>query len=118
MPRETVRARMWEEDGRWQATIDGPSRKTYSAATRDACFASLRRAAGRDATLTVEVLPRLAGVAEAAKIMGWDKRRVVTYLDRGTFPAPIATLASGRVWRAADIEAYARLWHGRRKGRR
>ncbi len=109
---------MWEEAGRWQATIDGPSRKTYSAATRDACFASVRRAAGREAILTVEVLPRLAGVAEAAEIMGWDKRRVITYLDRGTFPAPIAALASGRVWRAADVEAFARLWHGRRKGRR
>ena len=41
---------------------------------------------GDDVTLTVEVVPQIVGVAEAAEIMGWDKRRVVTYLDRGAVP--------------------------------
>ena len=58
--------------------------------------------------LTVEVLPELVGVAEAAAILGWDKRRVFTYISRGSFPEPIAKLASGRVWRRDDIQAYAR----------
>jgi len=50
---------------------------------------------------------RLVGVAEAARMLGWDKRRVATYLKRGSFPDPVASLAGGRVWRARQIEAFA-----------
>jgi len=100
---------MWEENGRWHARLDGAAApRTLSAASKDACIRSLRRAAGKTTTLTIEVTPALAGVAEAAAIMGWDKRRVVTYLDRGAFPKPFASLASGRVWRRGDVEAYAK----------
>jgi predicted DNA-binding transcriptional regulator AlpA len=63
--------------------------------------------AGPGATLTVEVLPALVGVAEAAAILGWDKRRIFTYISRRSFPEPVALLASGRVWRREDIESYA-----------
>ncbi len=59
-------------------------------------------------TLTVEVVPDLVGVAEAAEIMGWDKRRVITYIDRGSFPEPITSLASGRIWLREDVEALRR----------
>jgi hypothetical protein len=87
------------------------------ARTRDGCLNELRDAAGDDAILTVEVLPMLAGVAEAAAILGWDRRRVVTYIDRGSFPSPIASLASGRVWIRDDVEAFARAFR-RRQARR
>ena len=66
----------------------------------------------------VETVPVLAGVAEAAEVMGWDKRRVVTYLDRGRFPPPVQSLASGRVWLRADVEAFAAEWWARYEGRR
>lgn len=65
-------------------------------------------------TLVVETLPLLAGVAEAADVMGWDKRRVVTYIDRGSFPEPVQSLASGRIWRRSDVEAYRNEWSARR----
>jgi hypothetical protein len=68
-------------------------------------------------TLIVEVTPTLAGVAEAADVMGWDKRRVVTYIDRGRFPEPIQSLASGRIWLRTDVESFARAWRARRAGR-
>jgi hypothetical protein len=42
---------------------------------------------------------------------------VITYVDRGAFPEPIASLASGRVWRRDDVESFARD-RVRRKGRR
>ena len=42
--------------------------------------------------------------------MGWDKRRVITYIDRGSFPEPLTTLASGRIWIREDIEEYADHW--------
>ncbi|HXF36421.1 MAG TPA: helix-turn-helix domain-containing protein, partial [Actinomycetota bacterium] len=105
-----ARAVMWERDGRWvgrigQAEVAGPS--------REACLAALRRAAG-DAVLTVEVMPALAGVSEAARILGWDRRRVSTYVRRGSFPPPVAELAGGRVWRRADVEAFARTRRRRR----
>ena len=57
------------------------------------------------------------GVTEAAAILGWDRRRVVTYVARGAFPPPLATLAGGRVWRRDDVEVFARD-RVRRKGRR
>jgi hypothetical protein len=110
----SFRAEMWFEDERWHARIDGPGHpRAVSAATRESCVATLRRLTGRGATLVIEVTPDVVGVAEAAAIMGWDKRRVVTYLDRGSFPKPFAHLASSRIWRRADVEAFSRAWHAR-----
>lgn len=58
--------------------------------------------------LLIELTPELVGVSEAAALLGWDRRRVATYVGRGSFPAPVATLASGRVWRREDVEAFGR----------
>ena len=44
--------------------------------------------------------------------------RLNTYLDRGSFPQPIQSLASGRVWRRADVEAFASEWRARRAMRK
>lgn len=49
------------------------------------------------------------GVQEIARLLGVTRQRV----DRITrthedFPAPAAELASGRVWRRADVETWAR----------
>src|SRR5690606_11406555 len=77
----------------------------------------LREVTGDDVVLTVEVVPPIAGVAEAAEIMGWDKRRVITYIDRGHFPEPLTSLAGGRVWLREDVEAYADEWRRRRAAR-
>jgi predicted DNA-binding transcriptional regulator AlpA len=97
---------MWEDGGRWHGRVESPFPAAVSSSSRRACLAALRRRAGRKPLTVVEV-PPLAGVAEAAALLGWDKRRIFTYLSRGSFPEPIAALASGRVWRRSDIEAYA-----------
>ncbi len=76
--------------------------------TREGCVRGLRRVAGRDAHLVIELTPELVGVSEAAALLGWDRRRVATYVGRGAFPAPVASLASGRVWRREDVEAFGR----------
>jgi hypothetical protein len=107
---------MWQQDGRWIGALEGRDRP-IRALRREDCIQRLRAAAGLDEALIVEVLPGLAGVAEAAAIMEWDKRRVITYASRGSFPQPVATLASGRVWRRADVESYASAWRARRAGR-
>jgi hypothetical protein len=98
------------------ADTQPPVRATGSSSER--CLASLNRSLKRlsgdePVTLTVEMIPTLAGVAEAAQIMGWDKRRVITYIDRGHFPEPIASLAGGRIWLREDVEAYAEDWQAR-----
>jgi hypothetical protein len=111
---EPVRARMWESGGRWYAQVrDAPVFLEVTATARHACLDELREAVGDDAVLTVDVVPALVGVAEAAEIMAWDKRRVITYIDRGHFPEPIAWLASGRVWLREDVETYAADWRAR-----
>jgi len=81
--------------------------------SRIGCLDELRKAIGDDVVLTVEVVPELVGVSEAADIMGWDKRRVVTYIDRGHFPEPIAALAGGRIWLREEVESYAEDWRAR-----
>ena len=119
-----------EADGRWVGVVpDGqevPSLLTKGA-TREDCFEKVRRSLERalseqgadgPLTLLVEVTPRLAGVAEAAEVMGWDKRRVITYISRGRFPEPVQALASGRVWARSTIEDFAREWNARQAKRK
>jgi hypothetical protein len=98
-----------------------------SGASRQECLADLRDALEREGIrphpsepldLVVEVFPVLAGVAEAAAVMEWDKRRVVTYIDRGSFPAPLQALASGRVWARSDVEEFAVAWRAKQRARR
>ena len=112
---------MWQTGGRWVATVlDEPVYVEVTGTSKSGCLKELRKVTGEDLTLTVEIIPPVAGVAEAAEIMGWDKRRVITYIDRGHFPEPLTSLASGRVWLREDVEAYAASWRERHppKGRR
>jgi hypothetical protein len=111
---DEVRARMWLLGGRWYAhVLDAPMFVEVTGTSRAGCVAELRTVVGDDVTLTIDVVPDLVGVAEAAEIMGWDKRRVITYIDRGHFPEPVAALAGGRIWLREDIDAYAADWRGR-----
>jgi hypothetical protein len=111
---DDVRARLWETGGRWYAHIlDAPAFIEVTGTSRDRCVQELRKVTGDDVTLTIEVVPQIVGVAEAADIMGWDKRRVATYLDRTQFPEPLTSLASGRIWLREDIEAFAEEWRER-----
>jgi hypothetical protein len=112
-----VRARAIEVDGRWSGRLL-PDGRSLSAPTRERILARLRDEAGHGVVLTVEVEPALVGVAEAAELLGWDKRRVATYIERGSFPPPAASLAAGRVWRRADVEMFARAFRRRQARRR
>jgi hypothetical protein len=112
---EPVRAEVWETPGgAWRGRLGNDPGQTMSAATRRACIERLIEAAGEGSAIVVEERPQLVGVTEAAAILGWDRRRVITYVDRGKFPEPVARLASGRVWRRSDVEGYAAGWRLRR----
>jgi hypothetical protein len=104
---------MHREPPVWVGSVHGREVRRRS---RDGCVNALRRLAG-DHALLIEITPDVVGVSEAATILGWDRRRVATYVSRGAFPEPIAALASGRVWRREDVEAFGRD-RLRRKGRR
>jgi hypothetical protein len=102
---------MWETGGRWFAhVLDVPAYIEVTGTSRQGCLDELLVVTGPDVDLIVEVVPSVVGVAEAAEIMGWDKRRVITYLDRGSFPEPLTSLASGRIWLREDVEEYAEHW--------
>ena len=112
-----------KENGGWRAVAADPP-VSVAAPTREDCVRRVREAVlarrpngNGPVTVVVEVAPDLVGVAEAASILGWDKRRVVTYVDRGSFPEPVARLAGGRVWARVDVEAF-RLAFLERQARR
>ena len=116
---EPARARMWETGGRWFAhVLEVPAYIEVTGTSRSACLEELRKVTGDDVDLTIDVIPSVVGVAEAAEIMGWDKRRVITYIDRGSFPEPITTLASGRIWLREDVEEYAAQWRATHPARK
>ena len=116
---EPAFARMWEFGGRHYARIlDTSAFIEVTGVSRAECLAQLRRTTGDEVTLVVEAVPTVVGVAEAAEIMGWDKRRVITYIDRGSFPEPITSLASGRIWLREDVERYAIDWRASHVSRR
>lgn len=50
----------------------------------------------------------LMGVTEIADLFGVSRQRVDQLAATDGFPAPIAELAAGRIWRKADIVRWAR----------
>jgi len=57
----------------------------------------------------------LAGVTEVGDILGVSRQRAAQLAETQGFPAPVADLASGRIWRVQDV----RLWaETRRRGGR
>lgn len=49
----------------------------------------------------------LAGVFEVAQLLGVPRRTAARYVDREDFPEPFDRLATGRVWRRADVKEWA-----------
>ena len=65
------------------------------------------RAIRRDDGAEERVAGRLMGTREAARFIGVRPPNFVRdWASRPDFPAPLATLSSGRVWLAGDIEEY------------
>lgn len=48
----------------------------------------------------------IVGLAEAADLLGWDKKKLSARLSRGTFPAPTWSLKATPLWIASDILKY------------
>jgi predicted DNA-binding transcriptional regulator AlpA len=57
-----------------------------------------------------ETVDEVVGVREIAAVLGVSRQRVYQLIESyDDFPAPVATLALGRVWSRAAVEA----WHAK-----
>jgi hypothetical protein len=54
-------------------------------------------------------VPALAGLAEAASILGLTEAEAVLATQDPTFPSPIGELACGPIWTRAEVETFARI---------
>jgi prophage regulatory protein len=52
--------------------------------------------------------PLLMGIHEIQHRLGRSRQRIQQLTERVDFPPPYQTLAMGRVWLAADVEAWIR----------
>ena len=113
-------------DGRWHAAAIGHDVEVEGRDAKD-CVRKVNEAALTllpavswelgPPVVFLEVIPRMVGVAEAADILGWDKRRVATYVRRGSFPDPVEELAGGRVWALDDVLAFQERFRARQRRR-
>lgn len=75
------------------------------------------RAVKRDNGAVLPVAGRLMGTREAARFLGVQPSNFVRdWASRPDFPAPLASLASGRVWLSIDVERYAARRRGPKPG--
>jgi predicted DNA-binding transcriptional regulator AlpA len=59
------------------------------------------------ATTLAVMSPELAGLAEIATMLDVTKRTAWNYTKRDDFPEPVDRLASGPIWKRADVERWA-----------
>ncbi|MEV6341870.1 hypothetical protein [Actinoplanes sp. NPDC051851] len=53
------------------------------------------------------MMEEVMAAAEIADYLGVSRQRVAVLVERPNFPAPIAHLAVGRIWRTSDIREWA-----------
>lgn len=63
-----------------------------------------------DRQLEQPAFPELVGIAETAEILEVSKQRVSSLRSRPDFPAPVAELRAGPVWRKGDLSRFASTW--------
>ncbi len=63
--------------------------------------------------MLLQVTDHLVAAKEAAELLGVTRSRFGQLLDAyDDFPAPVADLGVGRIWKRSDVEEWARK-HGR-----
>jgi predicted DNA-binding transcriptional regulator AlpA len=56
----------------------------------------------------VDELGDLVGVTEIGDLLGVSRQRADQLSRTEGFPEPIGAIAAGRIWRRADVEAWAK----------
>lgn len=57
--------------------------------------------------MTSRSAPDLMGAAEIGRLLGVSRQRVQQLVNADGFPAPLAVLDMGKVWRGLDVEEWA-----------
>ena len=57
----------------------------------------------------------LLGVAEVSNLLGWDKRKIATYIKRGVFPKPVHIVKATPLWTEEQIIDYKNNWNKKNK---
>lgn len=70
----------------------------------------------KEADRRMDERQELVGIAEIARMLKVSKQRASALSRRGDFPAPIARLQAGPIWRAGDLSTFRMNWR-RRPGR-
>lgn len=52
--------------------------------------------------------PDLMGLTEIAELFDVSRQRAGQLAEQEGFPEPVAVIAAGRIWKRADVEAWAR----------
>jgi prophage regulatory protein len=58
-------------------------------------------------------MEEVVAAAEIADYLGVSRQRVAVLVERADFPAPVAHLSVGRVWRTTDVRQRATKRHNR-----
>lgn len=69
-----------------------------------------------DRRLGEPAFPELVGISEVADLLEVSRQRASALQTNASFPAPVAHLRSGPVWRKADLSRFAEGWE-RQPGR-
>ena len=91
-----------DDEGKVHVIAQGQEHSGSVGLAKEWCYGAVIEKKG----LRRRVLPPLVGISEAADIIGWDRRKVSVYLQRGSFPSPEYKLASGPVWTREQIEEF------------
>lgn len=65
-----------------------------------------------------DVHPRYVGAHEIRDMLGVSRQRVYQLAAQPGFPKPVATLAQGKIWLIADIEAWISIHRATPRARR
>jgi predicted DNA-binding transcriptional regulator AlpA len=58
------------------------------------------------------------GLTEIGKMFNISRQRAYALTKKASFPAPIATLSTGRVWDHAEVETWGKAWDRTNQGGR
>lgn len=57
--------------------------------------------------VTSKTFPEVMGAAEIGRLLGVSRQRVQQLVKTEGFPAPVAVLDMGKVWKADDVHRWA-----------
>lgn len=78
--------------------------------------AEITTTAEADRRLAEPAFPALVGITEIASLLGVSRQRASALQANPSFPVPVASLASGPIWRRRDLTRFEETW-SRQPGR-